>query len=771
MLPWLRVAYVIAKRELWAYLLSPITYLLATLFLVSQGYSFWLLLHSLNTRQASVSTLLSYLFGGTFLYWFFLLFLVAVLTMRLFAPAQEGDRRRSPRELLLSTAAPEGALVLGKHLGASALYCALWLPTLFPLALLRLYGGPAAGLPVASLACGYLGVFLTGQSALSVGLLASVLAPSQLLSATLSFVVLSLLLLSGLVVDTQSTTPFLRALLSYVNQLGHMDELARGIVDSRRVIYHASSTVASLGIAAAFLRVRPGNRAGLRRALLVSGLIVLTCIGVNGLADRHPLRSDRTQAREYSLGPELQATLQGLSREVHVLDLQRSSDAADRDELSQRWRETLLRAEQAAPQHLRVQHLDLDRQREQVRLLADRHGIDRDELLSGPIVVYSPSPSAGPATSDRARSVIISRDQLADFERSDSAPGASAASEPLLVRYHGESVLDRALRTVTSPRTPQLCFTRGHGESEHDSLTGSGGSELTAALRRENMTVRALAHAADLQALSQAPGNTSCDAVIISGPERAFLPDEVAALDRYIEQGGRLLALSGALIDRDLSRFLDTGLEDLLAQRGIVLGRGLVLDPQHRVGNSLAFVVEQGYSAHPLTAPLQGRRTLWPLVRPLFPQAASRPGWNAQGILAASEQSIAESDLQVLRAARDGQPDTAAPSPNAAHGAQSIAAVAELQRESRSARIVVFGSSQIAWNDTLVLYNRDLLLSAVRWLVDAPMPSQVRAKKPDQVRLVLTAAHQGRIFVIVVLGLPLLVLLLGLGIRWQRLAR
>lgn len=776
MAAWLRVTYVMAKRELWAYALSPITYVLATLFLLSQGYSFWLLSHSLSARQASLSTLLAYFFGGTFLYWFFLLFLIAMLTMRLFAPSQEGGVRRSPRELLLSTDAPEGALVLGKHIGATLLYCALWAPTVTSLLLLQRYGGQAATLPGVSILCGYLGVFLTGQSALALGLLVSVLAPSQLVSAAASFVTLSLLLLAGLAADVQSATPWLQALLASINPLFHMDELARGIVDSRRVVYHLGTAGLYLFAAAWLLRVRPGNWRGLRRAWLRIALSATICVGVNVVAARHPLRSDLTQAREYRLAPELVDTLRSLPQAVQIIDLSAGRDVGERDELDVRWRETLLRAEHTAKDRLSVLRVDLDRQREHVRLLAERYRVDRDELRQGVIVVHSEAEhrAGDPRTlGDRGlgRSAIIRRDQLADFERSDAQSSTAAAgSEPILMRYHGDGVLEQALRTVTSRRTPSVCFTRGHGESEHDSLTASGGSELTTALLHENLTVRALGSPQELATLTAQDSSTTCDVVVVSGAERPFLPEEVTTLSAFLDHGGRLLVLTGALMDRELSHFLDTGLEDLLLQRGIAVGQAVVLDPPQRLGDSLAFVVEQGYAAHAVTLPLLGRRTLWPLARPVSAQQSRLPGWQAQVLIHTSEQGLAESNLARLRVARSQAvpTDVDAAKTALAAGMQPLAVVSEAQREGRAARVVVLGSSQIAWNDTLVLYNRDLLVSSVKWLADAPIRRAGAAKQPGQVRLVLTSAQQQRLFVFSVVGLPFLVLLLGLGVRWLR---
>lgn len=767
MVAWLRVTYVLAKRELLAYLLSPVTYILAALFLLSQGYSFWLLLDSLSTRQASISTLFSSLFGGTFLYWFFLLFLIAVLTMRLFSAAGDGADRRSPRDLLLSTGVPEGAIVLGKHLGASLLYCLLWAPTGLQLHFLSRYGGGAGTVALGSACGGYLGVFLTGQSALAFGLLCSVLAPTQLVAAALCFVGLSLLLLSGLVADAYSVEPWLHGLLSYSNQFRHMDELARGIVDSRRLLYHGTVTLLCLSLSTALLRVRPGNASGRLRVLVFSVAAIASFFGVNWLGSQHPWRGDLSRHREHALSAALLATLRQLPQPVALTVLAGDSDGLGRDELDVRLRETLLRAEQAAPERLRVSYLDLDRQRERVRLLAERYHLDRDELRLGLLLLQS-------GVGDQERTVSIPRDRLADFVRDEAATAATTGAEPQLVRYHGEAALQQALLAVTNERTPSLCFTRGHGESEHDSLTGSGGGELSLALARENFATRALANLADPGELA-ATGSRACDVVIISGPERPFLPAEVDALARYLDGGGRLLLLSGALLDRELSRFLDTGLEALLQSRGLRLGQAVVFDPPSRLGDSLAFVVESGYAPHAITRPLLGRRTLWPLVRPIYAESAQLPGWRAQTLISTGDGGQAVADLELLRAARAGASPGPGQVPATPAGVQPIAAVAEAAPApaaamGRSARIAALGSAQLAWNDTLVLYNRDLLISAIRWLADLPTTSSIAPKQPGQVRLVLTAAQTGRLFVLLVLGLPLLALLLGLGVRWIRQA-
>jgi hypothetical protein len=246
---------------------------------------------------------------------------------------------------------------------------------------------------------------------------------------------------------------------------------------------------------------------------------------------------------------------------------------------------------------------------------------------------------------------------------------------------------------------------------------------------------------------------------VIIGPEKPFLPSEREALSRYLDRGGRALLLLGALIDRGVTQFLDTGLEPLLLRAGVQLGTGVVSDPEHRVGGSLALIVEQTYADHPVTAALSGRRTVWPLGRPVRATAAT--GWQAREIITTGEKGFAETDLSAIRAGElaytQGQ-DQPGPIPLA------VAASAEKS----GARLVVLGCSQLVWNDSLVLWNRDLVVSAAQWLADTQVRVGIAPKRPQQLRLTIQDDQQTRLFLILVLGLPLMAGLLGAGVLWLR---
>jgi len=92
------------------------------LFLLVQGYSFWLFVALLAGRDAPHGAVMQYFFGGTFLYWLFVMFLVSVITMRLVAE----ERRAGTLEQLLTAPVDEAQVVVGKYLGALVFWAALW---------------------------------------------------------------------------------------------------------------------------------------------------------------------------------------------------------------------------------------------------------------------------------------------------------------------------------------------------------------------------------------------------------------------------------------------------------------------------------------------------------------------------------------------------------------------------------------------------------------------------------------------------------------------
>ena len=220
-------------RELRAYFFSPLAYVVLTFFLLVNGYVFWLILSFLNDPRARAGAPLELFFGQTIFFWLVLLFVAPVLTMRLLSE----ERRSGTIEMLMTAPVTETEVVLGKYLAALAYYAFLWLPTLAYVWVVAHYGAVDPG-PVAS---GYLGVLGIGALFLAVGLFASSLAKNQIVAAMVTFALLVVLFTFGLL-ENLVAGERAREVFAYLNLWQHMDELSKGIVDTRRLVYYLSLT-------------------------------------------------------------------------------------------------------------------------------------------------------------------------------------------------------------------------------------------------------------------------------------------------------------------------------------------------------------------------------------------------------------------------------------------------------------------------------------------------------------------------------------------------
>ena len=244
----MRKTWAIIRRELIAYFSSPLAYIVMTAFLLMQGYIFYLIVSFLNNPQTPAMTPLRLFFGGTIFFWLFLLFVVPVITMRLIAE----ERRSGTIEVLLTSPVTEAQVVVGKFLAAMAFYLALWLPTVLYVVILARHSKIDLG-PVAA---GYLGVVLLGFMFLAVGTLASTLSTNQLIAAIIAFAAMVLLFSIGLVEQLMTSSSLLRDALSHMNLWTQMDDFAKGIVDTRHVVYQLSVGILFLFLAAKSLEVK-----------------------------------------------------------------------------------------------------------------------------------------------------------------------------------------------------------------------------------------------------------------------------------------------------------------------------------------------------------------------------------------------------------------------------------------------------------------------------------------------------------------------------------
>jgi len=315
-----------------------------------------------------------------------------------------------------------------------------------------------------------------------------------------------------------------------------------------------------------------------------------------------------------------------------------------------------------------------------------------------------------------------------------------------------EATLYEALYRLRSRANGVIGVLRGEGEGDLASDDELGFAGLAAALATEGYELRSLVTAS----LDEIPGDV--DALLLLAPKRALLPGSLAALERYLERGGRLVAL--------LEPGEATGVEALLARWGIEPLPGVLVDPASGPASEGARGVDPiaySYEAHPLAQGLGPERmTFFSGVRPLALHNVGEHD-SVRRVVLASPRSWVTPDLSVLT--RRG----AALAPGAApQDYHAIAAAGRYPRDGRETRIVVIGDSDFASNRYLrALYNLDLVLNAVHWTLERETEITLRPKLRTPLQFPLPIQNTLRTFHGVGLLVPEL-LLLGAGLIWLR---
>lgn len=228
----------IAQRELNAYFSSPIGYVLIGFFALLFGWFFYVPLQFFQEQslQAGMNptqtmNINQMLIGPTFMNTtVVMLFLFPLITMRTYSE----EKRSGTIELLLTSPVRDIEIILGKFLGAMLLYAAMLAVTLIHMSVLFIYGSPEWK----PLATGYLGLLLMGGSFLSVGLFISSLTKNQIVAAMATFA--TFLMLWVISWMSSFVGPTAQAVLSHLSLTEHFDDFAKGIIDTKHLIYYLS---------------------------------------------------------------------------------------------------------------------------------------------------------------------------------------------------------------------------------------------------------------------------------------------------------------------------------------------------------------------------------------------------------------------------------------------------------------------------------------------------------------------------------------------------
>jgi len=225
------------NREIRAYFLSPVAWVVLFFFLLLTGFNFYAGVAALNRGPSEVTVVEA--FFNTIFFWFGFVLIFPLITMRLFSE----EYKMGTIEPLMTAPVRDSQVVLAKYCGALVFYIVLWLPSLLYFLVFtwvtRLQAAGAAGPFIGA----YAMLLLIGMFYLSIGCLASALTRNQIIAAVMSFSAITLLFFTGLLTFfILSITPALREMTAYFSALEHMSEASRGFFDTRPVVFYLSLT-------------------------------------------------------------------------------------------------------------------------------------------------------------------------------------------------------------------------------------------------------------------------------------------------------------------------------------------------------------------------------------------------------------------------------------------------------------------------------------------------------------------------------------------------
>jgi hypothetical protein len=277
-----------------------------------------------------------------------------------------------------------------------------------------------------------------------------------------------------------------------------------------------------------------------------------------------------------------------------------------------------------------------------------------------------------------------------------------------------EGTLYEALSLLAGREGGLLWLARGAGEGNVESGGDSGYSGLAAQLAIEGYALHQFVGAATLEIPDEVA------AVIWIAPQRTLPAESLAALDRYLARGGRLVGF--------LEPGSASGLEELLARWGIEPTGGIVVDPASAPIDGcvpgLCPLVYAYASSHPVGRGLDATRMTFFRGARSFRLRKPEVEDRLDPVALASPRSWVHPDV--------GAPQRQTPPerpPGETGDYHPLVVAGSYQRDGRETRIVVFGDAQLASNhDLRALYNLDLVLNAVHWAAAREPAITIRPK-------------------------------------------
>lgn len=747
----------IYKKELRSYFTSMTGYICMAFMLVVIGIYF-----------AVINLSSGYPYFGYTLSCVIVLFLLMtpVLTMRILAE----EKNRKTDQLLLTAPVSLWKIVIGKYLAMVTVFgLALLITCFYPLILSR-FG--TVSLPMAYTAI--LGYFLYGAACIAIGLFISSVTESQVIAALLTFFVLLVFYITGVITNALPSTAVasfviwifvilfaawlvynltsnikiavaaaiiaeavnviiffaksewffaksewmagsVAKVLGAFNMTSFFSNFGSGVFDITGIVYYLSI----IGFCI-FLTIQSIQRKRWGGDALMTAVVLAIVVVINLVVGQIPVKYtqfDLTDNQLYTITDQTKAFVKGLDSDVDVYLVAQSGQ-----------------------------------EDEQIQKVLERY-----ESLSSHIKVHTKDPVVNPSftkqytdssLSDNSL-IVVCGDKYKVINYSDiyqSEFNYSTYSNQT-TGFDAEGQLTSAIDYVTSDTLPKLYTLTGHDEA---SLSDT----LTSQIEKENIDIEEL----NLVTSESVPDDADC--LMINGPQKDITADEKDRILSYMENGGHVLIFT------DYTETDMPNLTELLNNYGLSTSAGLIFEgnSQYYYPGYPSYLIPRIQSADAVGSMTSKDLVLMPYAQNINISDDVRSTVTTEALLQTSSKSYIKTDLKNLTTTEKASGDE--------EGSFTVGAAVTENYNDVETKLVYFSSSAILdenMNQAVSGGNYELISNVMSWMIDKEESISIPTKSLSTTYLTVTAADAGFWGAVVIL-IPA-ALVIGGGVVWFRRRR
>ena len=553
----MRSLVALVKKDLKGYFDQPTGYILIVIFVGLLSY--WFFDAAIPSGEASLRPLfdVEFTIDHPSLPWLLAMFVPAA-TMRLLAEEQ----RDGTLEILLTQPIPGWIVLIGKFLSGFIFTAVAILATIgIPIAMQT-----AGDLDVGAVVAQYIGTFFLAASLVAIGLFTSSLTRNQIVAFILGLTLIVLLMLVGLERVAVTLPPRLATLLQTLSPVTHFSSIARGVIDLRDVLYFLALISTFLSAAYLMIRSKSLSHKSIQYRNLqlgVAGLIVLSML-VGWFGNSIGGRLDLTADKLFSLSDGTKEILSGLD-DILTVKLYRSKSMPPQVSLVARDVEDFL--------------LDFSSSNDEVEFVRKTPDVGFNPAEYNP---FSGNHSENEKAAREAQLAGVGPRQFNLISQGDVQIKAAYlgvvmtyADRREVIPFVGsvdgfEYSIASLVNKMTLKNKKTVAFLAGFGDRRPATdmrFLGAGLSEQYDVTEIQSTEDGLL----DLSGV---------DVLVLAGPNRPIPQGVRDELHRYLERGGKMMALiDSVVVDQNLvARRNRNSFAEFVARYGVVVEDNLVFD-------------------------------------------------------------------------------------------------------------------------------------------------------------------------------------------------